>query len=105
MSADALILIRHEWEDGSRRLEAGRDDRRRYDRLVEQVEIVSDELRKRVGQTYTLEQLAVAYADADRWARQALAERAPAPGWARDLVLIVDAAFYGYQRGAVDYLS
>jgi hypothetical protein len=104
MSADALTLIRHEWDEGRRRLEAERGDRRRYDRLVEQVDIVSDELRKRVGQTYTLEQLAAAYADADRWAREALAERAAA-GWARDLVLVLDAAFYGYQRGAVDYLS
>jgi hypothetical protein len=104
MSADALTLIRHEWDEGRRRLEAERDDKRRYDRLVEQVDIVADELRKRVGQTYTLEQLASAYADADRWAREALAERAPA-GWARDLVLVLDAAFYGYQRGAVDYLS
>ncbi|HEY5059773.1 MAG TPA: hypothetical protein VII51_12250 [Gaiellaceae bacterium] len=105
MSADALILVRHEWEEGRRRLEAERDDKRRYDRLVAQVEVVSDELRKRVGQTYTLEQLAAAYADADRWARQALAEGAPAPGWPRDLVLVLDAAFHGYQRGAVDYLS
>jgi hypothetical protein len=103
VSSQALTLIRHEWEDGHRRLEAERGDVRRYHRLVEQVELVVDELRKKVGQTYTLGQLADAYRDADRWARQTVEERAPAPGWPRDLALVVAAAFYAYQRGAVDY--
>ena len=98
-------LIRHEWEEGRRRLDAERGDRRRYHRLVEQTEVVTDELRKQVGQHYTLDELAAAYRDADRWARQAVEERAPSPGWPRDLVLVVAAAFHAYQRGAVDYLS
>ena len=36
-----------------------------------------DELRKQVGQTFTLEELADAYRDADRWARATVEERAP----------------------------
>ena len=100
---DGLTLIRQEWDDGHRRLEAERGDVARYHRLVAQVELVVDELRKKIGQTYSLAQLAEAYRDADRWARQVVEERAPAPGWPRDLALVLAAAFYAYQRGAVDY--
>jgi hypothetical protein len=103
MSTDGTTLIRQEWEEGDRALERERDDRRRYARLLEQVEVVTDELRRRVGQTYTLDELALAYRDADRWAREAVEERAPSPGWPRDLALVLAAAFYAYQRGAVDY--
>ena len=99
------MLVREEWEEGDRRLEDERDDRRRYDRRLEQVAIIVDELRKQVGQTYSLEELAVAYRDAERWAREAVEERAPSPGWPRDLALVLAAAFYAYQRGALDYLS
>ncbi|HVM56147.1 MAG TPA: hypothetical protein VMT74_01710 [Gaiellaceae bacterium] len=103
MSSDALTLARQEWEAGHRRLEAEREDRRRYHRLVEQLELVVDELRKRLGQTFTLAELAAAYRDAERWARETVEERAPSPGWPRDLSLVLAAAFYVYQRGAVDY--
>ena len=103
MSTDALVLVRQEWEAGHTRLEAEREDRRRYHRLVEQLELVVDELRKRLGQTYTLAELAAVYRDSERWARETVEERAPSPGWPRDLSLVLAAAFYAYQRGAVDY--
>lgn len=105
VSVDALTLIRQEWEDGNRRLETERSDVRRYRTLVQQVELVGDELRKQVGQTFTLGELADAYRDADRWARATVEERAPVRGWPRDLALVLAAAFYAYQRGAVDYLQ
>ena len=95
--------VRHEWADGNRRFEALARDRRRYARLLEQVEIVTDELRRRVGQTFTLAQLADVYADAERWTRDAIAERTAAPDWPATLALVEDAAFHRYQRGAVDY--
>jgi hypothetical protein len=102
---EALVLVRHEWADGHRQLEAQRGDPRRYRRLVEQVEALTDELRRRVGGTYSLTELSAAYRDADAWARQTISDRAPAPGWPRDLALVLAAAFYAYQRGASDYLS
>jgi hypothetical protein len=105
MSEDSIMLVRQEWEDAHRRLEAARDDPRRYQRLLAQIEVVLDELRKKVGQTYTLAELAAAYRDAERWAREAVEEHAPGPGWPRDLALVLAAAFYAYQRGAVDYAS
>jgi hypothetical protein len=101
--SEAVEIVRQEWEEGHRRLEGERDDRRRYRGLVRQLELVVDELRKRVGGTYTLAELATSYRDADRWARPLVEERAPAPGWPRDLATVVAAAFHAYQRGAVDY--
>jgi hypothetical protein len=105
MATDGTTLIRQEWEDGARRLEAERSDRARYERLLQQVEIVTDELRRRVGHTYSLDELAAAYRDAERWAREAVEEHAPSPGWPRDLALVLAAAFHAYQRGATDYLA
>jgi alcohol dehydrogenase class IV len=96
-------VARQEWEEGTRRLEAAREDRRRYQQLLELLELVLDELRKRIGQTYTLAELVVDYGDADRWAREVLEERAETPAWPRDLSVVLAAAFDAYQRGAIDY--
>jgi hypothetical protein len=96
-------VARQEWEEASRRLEAEREDEPRYRQLVDLLELVLDELRKRIGQTYTLGELVAAYGDAERWAREVLEERAPTPRWPRDLSLVVAASFDAYQRGAIDY--
>jgi hypothetical protein len=96
-------LARQEWDEGRRRFEATRVEAPTYRRLVELLELVLDELRKRIGQTYTLAELVTAYDEADRWAREVLEERAPAPGWPRDLPVVLAAAFDAYQRGAIDY--
>jgi hypothetical protein len=98
-----VSIARHEWEEGSRRLEAARDDGARYGQLLELLNVVLAELRKRVGQTYTLQELATAYGESERWAREVLEERAAAPGWPRDLTTVLAAAFDAYQRGAIDY--
>ena len=99
----SVAVARHEWEDGTRRLEAVRDDVRRYHALLELVDLILDELRKRVGQTYTLEQLAAAYGGAESWARELLDERSVLSGWPRDLTTVLAAAFDAYQLGALDY--
>jgi hypothetical protein len=101
----ATELVQQEWEEGGRRLEVERDDRRRYETLLRQIEIVTEELRKQVGQVFTLDELARAYRNADRWAREVVEEREPSPGWPRDLALVLAAAFYAYRRGATDYLA
>jgi hypothetical protein len=98
-----LDVVRREWEDGYRRFQDLSRDRLAADRLSTQLDVVTDELRKRIGQTFTLEQLATAYERADEWAREAVSERAATPGWPRTLAIVQDAAFYLYQRGAVDY--
>jgi hypothetical protein len=105
MSADAVTLVRQEWEEGARRLEAERGDRARYERLLQQIDVVVAELRRRIGPTYTLVDLAEAYHPAEGWAREAVEEQARSAGWPRDLALVLAAAFHSYQRGATDYLA
>ena len=94
---------RAEWDDAYRRLERHADEPDRYARLLAQVEVVTDELARRVGQTFTLRELAEHYAEAERWSRDAVADHAPGPGWPRTLSIVEGAAFHRYQRGAVDY--
>jgi hypothetical protein len=96
-------VARQEWEEGSRRLEAAREDPGRYRQLLELLDLVLDELRKRVGQTYTLAELVASYDGSERWAREVLDERAQTAGWPRDLTIVLAAAFDAFQRGAIDY--
>jgi hypothetical protein len=98
-----LEIARHEWRAGTRKLEAAREEPTRYRQLHELHELVLDELRKRVGQTYALDELVAAYAESDRWGREVLDERSSVPGWPRDLTTVLAAAFDTYQRGAIDY--
>jgi len=96
-------VTRQEWEEGTRRLEGARDDERRYGQLLRSLDLLLDELRRRVGQTYTLGELVTVYGESDRWAREVLEERAETAGWARDLSTVLAAAFDAHQRGATDY--
>jgi hypothetical protein len=96
-------LARQQWQDGSRRVERTRADPQAYVRLTRQVESVVGQLRARLGQVYTLEELAVAYDDAVEWARDALDETLPEDAPPPDAALVTDAAFHVYARGASDY--
>jgi hypothetical protein len=99
MSAVAVENARLQWEDGYRRLNEHVSDRPTYERLLAQVDVLIGELNRRVGQTFTLAELAAAYDDADRW----LLEVLPPGEGAVQLGLVEDAAFHLYARGAVDY--
>jgi hypothetical protein len=99
----SVTSARREWEEGSRRFFDEARDPARADVLHQQVEAVTVELRRRVGGTFTLAELADAYAGAERWVLQAVEERAPSKGWARTASLAADAAFHAYSRGAQDY--
>lgn len=94
---------RQQWEEGNRRLESQAPDSQLYPRLVEQLEVATEELRKRIGETFTLAELADAYGASDQWLREALEERLTAPGWRQQLSVVQDAAFHQYARGATDY--
>jgi hypothetical protein len=95
--------VRREWEQNARELEGHAPDRALYERLLGQLEIVTDELRRRVGQTFTLAELERSYREADRWAADALAETGGASAWPTSLSVVVGAAFHAYARGASDY--
>ena len=64
-----------------------RRPRAEYARLLDQVELVVAELRKRVGQTFTLARAREAYGDAERWAR-GVAEAGAPRGWPRTLAVV-----------------
>jgi hypothetical protein len=95
---------RSDWEDAWRRLEEEAKDPRRGDALFLQLEVVSEELRKRIGATYTLRELASEYHRAEVWVRDVVAERAATPDWPRMLAVVEGAAFHVYSRGALDYV-
>lgn len=99
----ALETVRQEWEEADRRFEDAARDQTLRPRLLEQLDVVLDELRKRVGQSFSLDDLADAYTAADRWVPEAVEERAATAGWPRHLADVQGAAFHRYQRGAVDY--
>jgi hypothetical protein len=97
-------LARQQWQDGNRRVEHARGDNRLYRDMSEQVDVVVAGLRKRVGQVFTLAELAEAYDGADEWARELIEEAAdPDAPPAAEAGTVADAAFHAYARGAVDY--
>ena len=94
---------RREWETAYRRLGESSREPGSPDGVDRQLRVVTDELRKRVGSTFTLRELADEYGRADDWARDAVAERATHPGWLSSFAIVEGAAFHLYSRGAVDY--
>jgi hypothetical protein len=99
----ALDQTRREWEQGHRRLQQEMRETPRGDAVLTEVEAVMAELRRRVGGSFTLAELADAYSSAEIWSREAVTETQPASGWPRRLAMVTDAAFHLYSRGAVDY--
>jgi hypothetical protein len=98
-----LELARQQWRDGNRRLEEARGDQTRYRRLVDSTDRVVDALRRRVGQSFTLEELAAAYDGVDDWVLELLEEGDPEGRVPLEPGTVADAAFHAYARGAVDY--
>jgi hypothetical protein len=99
-----VASARRDWEEGHRRFLAETRDPRRAEALHGHLDVLAEEIRRRVGQTFTLADLSRAYLDSERWAREAIGERAPTPSWALTLTLTIDEAFHRYSRGAVDYV-
>jgi hypothetical protein len=102
MSA-AVESARSQWLEGDRRLAGiARSDRAAYARLLGQIEVVTEEIRKRIGQVFTLAELAALYGTSERWVREALDERGVRvrPG---DEAVAQDAAFHLAARAALDY--
>ena len=97
-----LESTRLEWENAYRDFTEVSRNGALEERMRMQLDAVTTELRRRVGGTFTVRELADEYVRADGWAREALAEQAT-PGWPRTLALVEGAAFHLYARGAVDY--
>jgi hypothetical protein len=93
----ALENARFQWEEGERRLRESETPRRAA--LERAAAMVLDELRRRLGSRFTLEELSDLYAGSSDWASE-VARRAFA---GTESSWIVDAAFARYAREASDH--
>lgn len=80
-----------QWDDGERRMREA--DPRERPRLERRAGLILDELRRRLGSTFTIEELADFYGEGTPWAD----ELAGREGW------LVDAAFSRYAREAKNF--
>lgn len=89
-----------QWEEGVRVLRAIDDprERRQADRVVAAVQ---EELRRRIGPTFTAAELAELYGRGTDWCLQVAMDTVP--GLAADSRSLADAAFWLYLRGATDF--
>jgi len=89
-----------QWEEGRRALQAIEDPRQRRlsDRVVD---AIREELRRRIGPTFTAAELADLYGEGTDWAQTVALDVAPTIEG--DSQALADAAFWLYLRGAADF--
>ena len=89
-----------QWEEGRRELQTIEDSRQR--RLADRVvDAIKEELRRRIGPTFSAAELADLYGQGTDWAQQVAIDVAPAIE--SDAQSLADAAFWLYLRGATDF--
>jgi hypothetical protein len=98
----AVDLALMEWDGGVRRLERLEVSPARAAVYRAVVDEIVAELHRRIGQTFTLSELAREYDHSGGWTRL-VAQRTTEHVWAHDLTIVADAAFGRFARGAVDY--
>jgi hypothetical protein len=90
-----------QWQAGARRLEQAPPEQRAVlERVTREVE---DELRRRLGSTFTTDELAALYDEGTSWVSGIALGVAPEEPWAWDVRVVGDAAFHRYLREAADY--
>jgi hypothetical protein len=92
-----------QWEDGYRRLEETRSEPALYRALGRSVVALQDELRKRLGSTFSVAELAALYRQGSDWALEVTMRRMPDDVTRWDPSVAADAAFYLYMREAADF--
>ena len=92
-----------QWEEGYRKLQAARSDPQAYRTLGRLVVMVEDELRKRLGSSFSIDELACLYREDTDWPLELTTRVVPEQGPFPDSSIVVDAAFYLYMREAVDF--
>ena len=90
-----------QWEAGLRRLETAPFDERPVLEAV--ARRVQDELRRRLGSTFTTEELAELYDRGTGWVSDVAIATAPEAPFAWDVRVVGDAAFARYVRDAADF--
>jgi hypothetical protein len=95
--AYALENALFQWRDGEQRVRDAEDSERR--RLERAVDALVDELRRRLGSSFAVGELAGLYAEGTDWATDFVQSRNPGVPAAT----VVDAAFARYAREAFDF--
>jgi hypothetical protein len=98
-AAENAIL---QWEEGFRRLEAARSEPSLYRAHGRAVVTAEDELRKRLGSTFSVQELVAVYREDPEWGLEVLIDSLPDVDRVWDSSTVVDAAFYLYKREASD---
>ena len=93
----------YQWEEGYARLRELSAQPRMGGRLNRAVEAVRDELRRRIGPTFSAAQLAELYGRGTDWCLEAARVAMPIDATELDPQAVVDGAFHLYLRGATDY--
>ena len=92
-----------QWEEGATRLRELGGDSRAGRSAWRAVEVIRDELRRRIGPTFSAQQLAELYGRGTDWCLEAARTAMPMEAVDLDPQAIVDGAFFLYLRGAWDY--
>jgi hypothetical protein len=93
----------YQWEDGYRRLRELSADPRSAAQANRAVEAIRDELRRRIGPTFSSAELADLYGAGTDWCLEAARWALPEAASELDPQAIIDGAFYLYLRGATDW--
>jgi hypothetical protein len=99
-SVESAVL---QWEEGYKRLQAASAEPAAHRQLGRAVMAVEDELRKRLGSTFSIGELAQLYRDDSDWGLELTIDTLPDKSELWDSSTVVDAAFYLYMREAADF--
>ena len=98
---DAFTNARFLWEDGDARLRTAPAGQR--DALERVTDRVVDELRRRLGGSFTIDELVGLHRQGTDWALALAMDAAPEEPHAWDEQTVVHAAFWRYAREAEDF--
>jgi len=98
----AFDLAIQQWRDGERRLDAApAHEQPALERVTARIH---EELRRRLGVPFTIDELVAFYdREGTGWATDLAYQVAPGAPWAWDARIVADAAFARYLHEAADY--
>jgi hypothetical protein len=92
-----------QWQEGYDRLEAARADPDLYRALGRVVVAIQDELRRRLGSTFSVGELVSLYGEGTDWCLELALRTAPDQSRLWNAPTAIDAAFCLYMREAADF--